>query len=355
MPTLEQLRKEIDTIDADLVRLLNHRAELVLEVKATKEKEHIDIYSPAREQEILDRVGKLGKVGKFPQPSLEKVFRAIISATRSLIGELVVGYLGPEFSPAQEAAMKQFGGDVKYQSAATGEDVCRKVERGEVHFGVVPVETNTNGLVASTFHNLLESNIQIVAEIELKQNLAVLGKEGTLAEAKRLYSDAFSFVSATKWVKANLSTVELVLVDNTAIAAKLAAAENHTLAVASETMANRFGLQVLASHVEDDASSGARFVVVGYQSPGATGRDKTSLICAVNDRSGALCEILKPFAHYGLTLTKIESKPMPKNSSDYMFIIDIAGHISQPPVAAALHELRQLCTLLKVLGSYPMA
>ena len=119
MGKLDELREQIDGIDADIVALLNRRADVVLQVKAEKSRGQLDIYSPARERQIFNRVRELSGNGSFPHASLERVFSAIVSATRSLIGELAVAYVGPQYSYSHEAALHQFGSDIRFSPTSS--------------------------------------------------------------------------------------------------------------------------------------------------------------------------------------------------------------------------------------------
>ncbi len=357
--TLEQLRAQIDDVDKQLVEILNRRADLVLGVKQAKERDRIDIYSPAREAQILERVRKLAEGGNFPIAALERIFTAIVSGTRSLIGELSVGYLGPECSPAYDAAVKQFGENLKLSPEPSVETLVRRVEQGDFHYGVVPIETSSTGISVSTVQALRASRLEIVAEIDIRNRLAIIGqgpdsKDGW-SRVKKIYGDSYSIWNVSQWLRINLPLAETILVETTAEAAGHAASDPSAAIIASESAAARFNLTVLASGVENDPNSEARFVVVGFSGPPATGRDKTSLLLAIADRAGALRDILRPFADRGLTLLKIESKPSRGDGGGYLFLIDIAGHRSDPRVNAAIEELTGLCSECKVFGSYPVA
>lgn len=357
--TLEQLRTEIDDIDRQLVDLLNRRADLVLGVKAAKERGRIDIYSPAREAQILERVRKLAEGGNFPVAALERTFTAIISATRSLIGELSVGYLGPDCSPAYDAAVKQFGESIKLNPEPSVETIIRRVEQGDFHYGVVPIETSSTGLNMIAVEALYDSRLEIVAEVETRNRLAIIGK-GPVAKdgwlkIKKIFGDAQSIGSVSQWLRINLPLIETVVVETTAEAAKRLGSDPSAAIIASESAAARFGLDVLAAGVENDPNSEARFVVIGFNTPPASGKDKTSLVVTAADRAGALRDILRPFADRGLTLLKIESKPHRKSGAGYLFLIDIAGHRSDSEVEGAISELSGLVSACKVLGSFPLA
>jgi chorismate mutase/prephenate dehydratase len=354
MTSLAELREQIDQIDSDLVEKLTRRAELVLAVKKAKQNENVDIYSPARERQILDRVAALAANGAFPQEPLERIFINIIGATRSLIGDLQVAYLGPESSLACEAAMQQFGESIDLLPAASIEAVISKVERGDCHFGVIPARTSSTGLVTQTFDVLMQSKLMIIAELEVKERLALFTASGGLGNLKRIYSDAHSFVRAENWIQGNVPEAELVLSRSLPEALRQYRKSDDSALLWLESLASRENLPVAASGIESDLGTDTRYIVVGSKIPQATGSDKTSLLCSAEERSGALRQILQPFSVRGITLLKIESRPMRGRAWEYVFFIDISGHQSDPKIMDAISDLEKLTSYLKVLGSYPM-
>ncbi|MFN8389816.1 MAG: prephenate dehydratase domain-containing protein [Bdellovibrionota bacterium] len=354
MASLEDLRRSLDGIDDEVARLLHRRAEIVLEVKKTKEKENIDIYSPTRERQILDRVLSLVPDGQFPRGALERIFSNIISATRSLIGQLNVSYVGPEGSLGYNAGLKQFGETLKFCPEANIEEVFAKVESGDSHFGVVPIRTSAGTNVVKTIELLTRSPLVIIAELEVKERLGLLGEGSSLTELQQVFSDAYSFHRSLSWIRSTLPGAHLELVDNAELAVKMVKGDQFSAAVALESVAEKAQLKVLASGIDSESGSDARFVVIGTKTPAPTGNDKTSLVCAAEDRAGALREILRPFSEKGVTLLKIESQPMSGKTWESIFFIDAVGHQSDPSLSAVIQQLSSLSTHLKVLGSYPL-
>lgn len=354
MPSLGDLREEIDKVDNEIVRLLVDRAARVLQVKEIKQKEHRNIYSPAREREIIDRVLALAD-GKFPPDALERIFLSIISASRSLIGEMVVSYLGPECSWAFDAAVAQFGENVRHCAESSLEEICKKVERGDSHFGVVPIETSSSGLYTKTLDVLMASKLKAVGEVSFETRLDLVGSAAGLSEVKHLFADADSFAASTNWVRTNLPGVQCSVEENAMLAAKSAKENEASAAIVGSSIAGRMELKVLASGIQNELGNVSRFLIIGLQSPPSTGRDKTTLLCAIEERSGALFDLLKPFAKKDISLSKIESKPMPGSSWEYVFYIDLVGHESDPLIKEAIVEVGAVCSHVKVLGSYPIA
>lgn len=162
---LEEIRQKIDLCDDEIVQLLNRRADLVLEVKETKSREQIDTYSPVREQQIFERVKKLAEAGHFPKSAVERIFRSIISATRSLVGELIVSFVGPLGSPAHEAAIRQFGESVNSLVAMSVEDVIRQVASGEAHYGIAAGRSEETGMFSKTMDLIATHGVQIIGEL----------------------------------------------------------------------------------------------------------------------------------------------------------------------------------------------
>jgi chorismate mutase / prephenate dehydratase len=352
--SLAGLRQQIDQIDEQVVTLLNKRAELVLGVRTAKARDGIDTYSPAREAQILDRVKRLAGGGPFPIAALERIFGAIISATRSLIGELNVSYVGPECTAGHEAAVKQFGEDVRFEPEASVEAVISRVLRGGSNYGVLPIETTETGLLVSTLSALADSGLQIVAEVDLHREFALIGQNSSLNELKRVYGEASSIAAAAHWLRTNLPHVELVLADSAAAASIPVRTDRSAAMVAAKTAAERFTLPVIASGIESSRDDISRFVVVGFRSPASTGRDKTSLLLTISDRPGILRDLLRPFAERGVTLLKIESKPR-RGLGEFVFCVDVLLHHEDPTFAQIVNELTPLCLSVRNLGSYPAA
>jgi chorismate mutase/prephenate dehydratase len=354
MASLDELRADIDRIDEELVAKLTRRAELVLEVKKAKQLENVDVYSPARERQILDRVLALSANGPFPAGPLERIFVNIISATRSLIGDLHISYLGPEGSLAFEASEQQFGEAVYHAASSSIKGVFAHVERGEANYGVVPARTSSTGLVTETFDVLMQSNLKIIAELEVKERLSLFSHSGGLGDIDRIYSDAHSFIRSSAWLRANLPGVEEVLVESLADALKKFRAHPKAALIGLERLSAREDVHVAASGIESEVGADTRFIVLGSKTPPTSGHDKTSLLCSVEERAGALRELLQPFSMRGITMLKIESRPMRGRAWEYVFFIDVLGHQDEPKIADAIKELTNLSSYLKVLGSYPL-
>jgi chorismate mutase/prephenate dehydratase len=265
---------------------------------------------------------------------------------------LRVGYLGPRDTFSHQAALNFFGAMPDFHPLPTVEDVFAEVEREQLDYGVVPVETSTGGGVSDTLDRFLSSNLIIVNELMLRirQNLLAKGpREGIV----KVYSKAQPFAQCRNWLKANLPHAEQVEVSSTAEAARVAAEEPGAAAIASNLAAETYGLDVVFAGIEDNIHNFTRFFVIGRQPAKPCGKDKTSLLCAIKDRPGGLYALLLPMAQSGINLTRIESRPSRKRAWDYVFFIDFLGHAEDPPVKRALEAVGEMCSELRVLGSYP--
>jgi chorismate mutase/prephenate dehydratase len=351
---LSELRRQIDAIDDQILELLNRRAGVVIEVGRAKAGEQKEFYVPSREQAIYERL-TAASAGPFPKEAIRRVFREIISASLSLEQPMKVAFLGPQATFTHVAAMQQFGFSAQLVPQKSIPAVFDEVLRGRAHYGVVPVENSTEGVVSHTLDMFMESDLKINAEILLGISHDLLSRSGRLEEVRKVVSHPQALAQCRKWLEENLPDIPLVDVASTALAAQMAAEDETAAAVASEMAATLYGLQVLKPKIEDNPNNFTRFLVIGTKTPERSGRDKTSVMFSTKDEPGILYRMLEPFSKRGINLSKIESRPMKKKAWEYIFFLDMEGHIAEEGVSAAIEELRGYCQFLKVLGSYPRA
>lgn len=349
---IAKLREKIDRIDSKILSLLGERAEVVFKVGQEKAKAKMELHVPQREEEIFARLTRQN-TGRFPTHAIRPVFREIISACRSLEGPLKLAYLGPEGTFTHLACTRRFGGSAHFMPVRSIGDVFTEVEKGNVEYGVVPIENSSEGVVSHTLDMFVESDLKICGEILLGVSHSLLSKSGDLRKVKKIYSHPHAFAQSRKWLEANLPRVPLFEASSTAAAAKLVTRDASAAAIASELAANLYNLKVISRKIEDTTRNVTRFLIIGRTSAVPTSRDKTSVMFSIKDRVGALYRILEPFARYQINLTKVESRPSKTKAWEYIFYLDIEGHIDDEPVKAALELLREECLFLKVLGSYP--
>jgi len=358
VPALEEIRQRIDTVDASIQKLIGERAELARQVGLSKARDGrtIDYYRPEREAQVL-RMVKARNDGPLPDDVIVRVFREIMSACLAQQEPLKVAYLGPEGTFTQTAVLTHFGHAVRGLPLASIEEVFHEVEAGMADFGVVPIENSTEGTVNHTLDRFLNSPLKICGEVELRIRQHLMGAMDSLEHVKRICSHPQSLAQCRGWLNENLPDAERIPVSSNAEAARRARDERGTAAIAGLTAAEVYGLRVLAAEIEDRADNTTRFLVLGRKLFEPSGQDRTTLLLSATrtDTSGALFSLLQPLAEAGISMTRIESRPSHKGKWDYVFFIDIEGHVKEPHVAKALEALKERASLFRVLGSYPRA
>ena len=349
---IEKLRRQIDALNDELAALVQRRAGLAQQIGALKG--GAGAYRPEREAEILRRVAKTNS-GPLGAEQMLAVFREIISACRALEEPLRVAYLGPAGTFSEMAVLQQFGHSAEALACASIDEAFRAAETGDAQFAVVPVENSTEGAIGRTLDLLLATPLKICGEVVLRVHQNVMRKGKGLKNVKRVYSHQQSLAQCQKWLAQNLPGVERIAVASNAEAARLAAKEKAACAVGPKLAAARYGLEVIAANIEDEASNRTRFAVLGALEPGPSGHDGTSIVMSAPNRPGAVHALLEPFARHGVSMSRLESRPTRVGKWEYYFYVDLEGHRSEAPLAAALAELEKLAPFLKILGSYPVA
>ena len=354
---LGAVRERIDAIDRELARLLNERAACALRVAEIKsadpEQEQPLFYRPEREAQILKRVQE-ENAGPLANGDLALLFREIISCCLSLEQPLTVACLGPAGTYTEAAAIKQFGHFATARPLTSIAEVFREVESGAAHYGVVPVENSTEGMVNHTLDCFMSSRLRICGEVELPIHHAFMSRSGGDAVVA-IYSHEQSLAQCRRWLDSHYPDTPRTPVASNAEAARLAAQTEGAAAVAGEMAAERYGLRILASRIEDEPNNKTRFLVIGDQRVGPSGQDKTSILVSVRNEPGALYGILQPFHRHGIDLSRVETRPARASSWSYVFFIDLDGHETAPDIEAALEEVRTVATAVRSLGSYPKA
>ena len=349
---IQELRKKIDEIDERMLDLLNQRARIVIEVGNIKKTEKLEFHSPAREREILERLIRRNK-GPFPEETLKAVYREILSSSLSLERPIRVAYLGPRATFTHMAGMQQFGPAAQYLPVESIKDVFSEVERDRADYGVVPVENSTEGVVNYTLDMFIDSELKVYAEIMLEVSQNLMNKSGRIEDIKKIYTHPQVPGQCRDWLEKNMDGVPVVNAPSTARAAEMAADDPTAGAIASEMAAVLYGLQIVGKNIQDNTNNFTRFLVVASKSPGRTGHDKTSIMFSIRDKVGALYTMLAPFAEAGINLTRLDARPSGRKVWDYVFFLDMVGHIEDEKVANAIEILKKDCMFLKVLGSYP--
>ena len=352
--TVADLRTEIDSLDDRMLELLNQRASLVIKVGRLKAGQKSDFHVPSREREIYERLIAQNR-GPFPSEALKSVFREIISASLALEAPMKVAFFGPKATFTHMAAMQQFGLSAELLPQKSIPAVFEEVEKGKAFYGVVPVENSTEGMVSHTLDMFMESELKINAEVLLEIHHYLLSRTGRMEDIKKVCSHPQPIAQCRDWLAENLPNVPVVDVASTAVAAQIVSEDYTAAAIASELAASMYDLKVVRERIEDQVNNYTRFLVIGKKMAEKSGDDKTSLMFSVKDEVGILYHMLEPFAKRGINLSKIESRPLKRKAWEYIFFLDLVGHISDPLIAEAVQDLKGCCQFVKVLGSYPRA
>ena len=354
---LEQIRNDIDSVDQQIQELLNRRATLAEAVAKAKfaAEDNPLFYRPEREAQVLRKVMERNQ-GPLSDATMARLFREIMSACLALEAPQSIAFLGPEGTYTHSAVLKHFGNDAVVRPLPTIDEVFREVEAGSAHYGVVPVENSSEGIVNHTLDCFKASSLNVIGEVELRIHHQFLVSENTRKDSiKQIYAHQQTLAQCRKWLDAYYPGVERVALNSNAEAARRIRNEWHSAAIASDIAASMYNLEILYSNIEDNPENTTRFLVIGREKIPQSGNDKTSLLISAHDRAGALLEILAPFAKHQISLTSIETRPALPEKWAYVFFIDLEGHIDQDNVAAALDEIRPMVKELRVLGSYPIA
>ena len=355
-PELQQLRDQIDAVDASLLANISERGRLAQQVAKVKGRDNPDeaFYRPEREAQVLRRICQQNP-GPLSDEEIKRLFREVMSACLALEKQLDIGYLGPAGTFTQGAALKHFGHSVKTSPLGTIQGVFQEVESGGCDFGVVPVENSIEGVVNHTLDTFMDSPLKICGEVELRIHHYLLAPGGELADINRVYAHQQALAQCRRWLDQHLPQAERVALNSNAEAARRVAEQPGCAAIAGEAAAELYDLHRLAANIEDEAENTTRFLIIGRDDSEPSGEDKTSMIFSTPNRPGALYVALGIFADNGISMLKIESRPSRRGTWEYSFFVDIEGHQQDPDIAKALDAMQERVAVLKVLGSYPRA
>ncbi len=342
----------MDEINDQLLTLLAQRAQVALEIGHLKRANGAEVYQPLREQQIIEGLLRQNH-GPLTNEHIRRIFVEIISACRALERELRVAYLGPEYTYTHLAALNRFGASAEMVSAESIAAVFGALDGGRADLGVVPVENSTEGSVSLTLDLLGETPLQIVGELMLPVRHALLSVSGDRAAIRKIISHQQSLAQCRIYLSTNYPQCSQEAVASNSLAAKMAALDPASAAIASGQAAAPYGLRVVADGIQDVAQNITRFLVIGREPVGRSGADKTTLMFAVPEKVGALKEALTIFARNSINLSMIQSRPQRSRPWEYVFFVDLKGHRDDPAMRHALATLNRKALFLKVLGSYP--
>ena len=351
--SLDELRKRIDELDYQLVKLLNERARVVVEIGKLKNKTAKPVYAPDREKDVFARIIKANE-GPLPDKCLIAIWRELMSGSFVLERPLRIGYLGPGGSFSHNAAMLKFGQSVEYEPLTDITSIFDEVSKGHCDLGLAPVENTMGGGVIETLDALIDSDVKVCAEVLMAIHHNLLGN-CSIEQVEKIYSKPEVFAQCRNWLSATFKGTQTIPVASTARAAQLAAEEPNAAAIGSSVAAELYGLRIICENIEDIANNVTRFLVISREDAKPTGEDKTAILFSTAHKAGALSEVLDIFKRYDINMTNIESRPSRKRQWEYYFFVDFLGHRTEKHIQEGLQESRKHCLQLSILGSFPRA
>ena len=353
-PTLDELRRQIDAIDAEVLSLVSRRAQAAREIGQRKEKTATAFFAPERERQIFERLTAQNP-GPLAPAAVRAVFREIISACRALEAPIRVAYLGPPGTFSHRASLAKFGTGSDLHPVDTIPDVFGLVERGGADYGIVPVENSTEGVVPYTLDMFSKTALKVCAEVFVPVHHHLATRAEKLTEVKRLYAHPQSSAQSRAWLREHLPKVEIIEATSNSKSAQLAAVDSESAAICTDIAAEIYHVPVIAAHIEDSPHNRTRFLVIGQNEPKPSGKDKTSIFFSVRHKAGALMRAMAAFDAHNINLTMIESRPTKQMPWEYVFFIDLQGHRTDERVQRALQMLEEQSLFVTILGSYPEA
>lgn len=350
---IDELREQIDTIDEKMVRLIAERMRVAGDIGMEKKERGRQIGDVERERKVMDNIQRIAREENISWKDVEGIYRRLITVSRGVQG-MTVAFQGEIGAYSEEAAYRFFGASIQLKPCESLADVFQAVTLDEAHFGIVPMENSLEGSVSGSYDLLLESQLKVCGETELRIVHCLIGMpESRLDLIKRVYSHPQALGQSRAFLK-HLGC-ELITMYDTAGSVKMLKEQGSidAGAVASARAAEIYGMKILAREIEDNPNNFTRFFILSSHDSPRTGNDKTSLVFSVKHKPGALYESLKTLADCQLNMTKIESRPTRQKQWEYHFYVDVEGHRDDKNFKEAIAGLENTTLFIKVLGSYP--
>jgi chorismate mutase/prephenate dehydratase len=354
---LAPLRIQIDSLDRQILELLNERARVAEKVGEIKRAEGSPFFRPDRVAQVIQKM-ELSNKGPLQNKHVASIWLEITSACLALEAPQRVAVLGPEGTFCEQAAIEYFGSSAELIYCSNFDEVFHATSAGTTQFGVVGVENSTEGVVARSLDLFLRSPVHVIGEVSLLIRHNLMRQSPNLEGIEVVLAHPQALAQCQGWLNQHLPNAERRAVSSNAEGARLASTNPAWAGLASERAAAQFGLHIVAHAIQDEAYNRTRFSIIclpqTLNTPPASGKDCTSLVVSVPNRPGAVHDLLVPLKNNGVSMTRFESRPAKSGQWEYFFYIDIQGHVSEMHVQKALEDLKGLCAFYKVLGSYPV-
>lgn len=336
------IRREIARLDREIAATLQKRAKAFLDLAELDSKY---LTTPLAEK----NVGK--PKGPLQEKTIAKILREIESASRAAFSQVKVAFLGPEYSYSHLAAINRFGQSHDLIPNNTIAAVFESVSRGDVAFGIVPIENSTDGRIVDTLDMFGRSSVKICGEIPVPIHHNLLANCAQ-SQIQEVHSKPQAISQCRGWLAKHLPKAKLIASGSTTAAAETAASSKNIAAIASIQAATHYGLHVVASQIEDNKHNVTRFAVIGSSPAKRTGKDKTSIMFELKHEPGALADSMNIFKRNKLNMTWIESFPKKGSHNEYVFFVELEGHQDDLRVRRAIESLKKKSTRIDILGSY---
>lgn len=374
-PPLSDLRRAVDDIDKVLLNALGERARLMRDITAAKTDAEQPLRDEAREAALLTHRATYGERLGLDPALVRRLYREILDDAlrrqRDWLKDtpqdeeappLAVAFQGTEGAYGHEAAVRHFGVErriVTYKPYRSFRETLDAVQRGDAHRAVLPIENSTAGSVHEVYDLLFQMNLSIVGEEVIEVRHCLLGLPGaTMAGVTKVLSHPQALAQCSEFL-AERPAIEASPATNTALAARRVAevADLTQAAIASAEAGDRYGLVVLARDIANQAVNLTRFVVVSAAPVDCDPKvdAKVALVFGTRHERGALVRCLNVLADEGVSLTKLESRPRPGMAWEYVFYVDLEGHLAEPRIQAALSRLTGATQFVRLLGCFPRA
>ena len=352
LPEIKTIRQTIDSIDNQILQLLKQRIDCAKEIGKLKDVTKRAKWDPLRERQIYERL-IADNEEIFPQNALRSIYHEIITSCRLSQKNIEVAYLGPEATFTHQAGVRYFGHSADYKQLESIDEVFAEVEKGRTSYGIVPVENSIEGAVFSTLDSFMKYKVQICGEIRMEISHNLVSKSGNIEDIQTIASHAQALAQCREWIRKNMGSVPTLPVFSTGAAAQMAANNPNIGAIASTLAIKSYELQVVVKGIEDYRGNTTRFLIIGKKSPEYSGMDRTSLLIGTMDRPGALNDILTILSEQNINLAKIESRPIKGKNWQYLFFLDMMGHIEEEHIKIGCKKIKTICSYFEWLGSYP--
>tara|TARA_B100001063_G_scaffold219632_1_gene223915 strand:- start:3227 stop:4294 length:1068 start_codon:yes stop_codon:yes gene_type:complete len=350
---LKKFREKIDLIDKKILNLLNQRANIAKQVADYKKSSNNTIiFRPDRESQIIKNLRSINK-GPLNNNHIYNIYREIISSCLSLETNLNVSFLGPEGTYSEIATTKFFGSSIKKNSENNIHDVFDAVKNKTSHYGVVPVENSNQGSIKSTLDFLIKYKVNICGEQNIPIKHCLMSNSSSKPKIKKIYAHNQTLSQCSTWISRNYPNVECIASDSNAQAALNAKKYKNAACIANEVCSKLYKLKIISTNIHDIHNNTTRFLIIGNTEVSRSNNDKTTFIMSLRNKSGELAKTLQVLSENKLSMTKIESIPTKEKNWEYLFLIDLSGHISDKNVSNALTKIESSSQFFQLLGSYP--